>query len=325
MHVDITATAAPAPDRDRPAGSARPSRYLDVAARSLSRLTDVGPMGLWAATRAADGQYTALRVTTRDGESLDRPPAARWADSVCFRMVKGIGPRVTPDIRTEPGYADSVLGHETGTRGYAGAPVVTPNGMLVGSLCGVSFAPLSTVQLREVARWRSVVEAHADLLGVEFQAELDRMDEARDHDRDDALRSRDKLTGLPDRRGWALLLTREDERCAAVAEPLGVVVVSLDGARTARALRRGVAALREVVTDDRPVVRLGGRQFGVLAPGSTTRTVRTLSAQVEDALGGTGLRPTSGWAMRADGTGACGAWRAAEQSQLVARRVARMP
>jgi GAF domain-containing protein len=85
-----------------------------------------------------------------------------WEESFCRQMIEGNAPRVATVTAAIPAYAALTkgLGHEVAA--YIGVPLVTRDGQLFGTLCGVAFRakPLSA------ARELPLVEMMARMLST---------------------------------------------------------------------------------------------------------------------------------------------------------------
>ena len=64
---------------------------------------------------------------------------AEWA--FCAEMVRTGRPYVMPDATVDPLHHDNPLVTEVGVRSYAGAPLVTDNGQVLGGHCVVGLEP----------------------------------------------------------------------------------------------------------------------------------------------------------------------------------------
>lgn len=119
--------------------------------------------------------------------------------------------------------------------------------------------------------------------------------------------NRDPGTGLGNRRAWLQSLRLEASRSQRTGRPLAVFVLDIDGlkavndahghaagdeliGRTATAL----AAARRA-TDD--VCRLGGDEFGMVAPDTDLEQAGALAARVRGMLAGHSVPVSLGWAV----------------------------
>jgi GAF domain-containing protein len=97
------------------------------------------------------------------------PPGASvpWDSSYCRSMVSGDGPRVATVAAATPAYRDRT-GHVEWIAAYIGVPLVTRDGEVWGTLCGVS----SRAQPRSLTRFLPLVEITARMLSTLLPGEL---------------------------------------------------------------------------------------------------------------------------------------------------------
>ncbi|HYI35553.1 MAG TPA: diguanylate cyclase [Thermoleophilaceae bacterium] len=89
----------------------------------------------------------------------------------------------------------------------------------------------------------------------------------------------DKLTGIPNRRGWEERLLVETRRAARTGEPLTVAMMDIDNLKALndaqghaagdRLLRAGAAGWSNAIRETDFIARVGGDEFAVLLPNCT--------------------------------------------------------
>ena len=308
-----------------PAGRGAPQDFTDTAEQTVAGLAEVGnDLGMWFVSRVTDGVYTPL-AASGGGASAAIGTQYDWNQTLCRNILPNGGTggsAVSTDLTAEPSPAIRALAESYGSRAYAGAPILGSDGRLLGTLCGVSPEPLPGGRHGDVSHWHTLVRSHARTLGSGLETALDRLNQARIEDYGLALQSRDSITGLVDRQGWGLLLSREDERATRLAEPDGIVLVDIGQVRTARALRRAADAVREAVGTDAALARIGGRQFGLLGAGVRPEDTAALAARVDAALQAADCTAALGWAVRSGTGGLLDTWWRAEDALLRARSAA---
>jgi GAF domain-containing protein len=95
-------------------------------------------------------------------QEVVRPGAwVPWDSSFCRSMVTGVGPRVATVAAATPAYRDR-SGHVEWIAAYIGVPLVTRDGEVWGTLCGVS----SRAQPRSLTRFLPLVEMTARMLST---------------------------------------------------------------------------------------------------------------------------------------------------------------
>ncbi|CAN7278576.1 sensor domain-containing diguanylate cyclase [Rhizobium sp. LjRoot30] len=188
---------------------------------------------------------------------------------------------VVPDALADPRFADApVVTAAPHVRFYAGAPLLTPSGACIGSLCVLDTQPqdgFSTDQqfiLTDLAATVvELLEARARQIAlVATTQEIT------------YLATHDPLTGLPNRRHLSDLVST-----MKAGEAIAALYLDLDGFKSVNdrfghaigdALLQQVAArLRQVLPADATAARLGGDEFAVILGGADPMKKAALVAQ----------------------------------------------
>ena len=121
----------------------------------------------------------------------------------------------------------------------------------------------------------------------------------------------DALTGLGNRRTWRRAIDDEALRAGRYGRPTTVVVVDLDGLKRINDeqghcagdghLQQAATALRAAARSVDLVCRLGGDEFGVLAPETDAEGAVCLTSRLRTHLDRAGVPASLGVATRADG------------------------
>lgn len=121
----------------------------------------------------------------------------------------------------------------------------------------------------------------------------------------------DALTGLGNRRTWRRALDEEAARATRYPRSSAVVVVDLDGLKQVNDeqghaagdahLQRAAAAVRAASRSVDVVCRLGGDEFGVLAPETGPEGASKLASRLRAELDAAGVRASIGVATAPDG------------------------
>lgn len=302
MSVDLPSTVRAQPPV---ASSARLSAAVHtgarVAALAAAGLLDGTPEPMFdrfarLAARVAETPTALVSVVADDRQyfaglcGLAQP----WADarqtplshSFCQHVVANAAPLVVEDARQDPVLCSSLAIVDLDVIAYAGFPIFSPTGHVLGSICAIDSSPRV---------WQpGQLEALADialLVGTEL--------ERRDLIRRLAVDARtDALTGMANRRAWEEELPSALRRAERLGHPLSVVLLDLDhfNAYNDRfGHPAGDSALREIgvrwrgqIRDIDLLARIGGEEFGLLLPGCDARAaleiVNRLRAQVPESL-----------------------------------------
>ncbi len=131
------------------------------AARSaLAFLHRTVGLDVWMVTRVTDDQQVVLHAHPR--ERVPEGTAMPWDQTFCRMMVSGVGPRVSTVTAATPAYAHLMDGWTDRVAAYVGVPLVSRDGTVVGTLCGVS----DRAQPRSLTRSLPVVEMTARMLST---------------------------------------------------------------------------------------------------------------------------------------------------------------
>lgn len=205
--------------------------------------------------------------------------------SFCAHAIKQDGLLIVPDTSADPRFADNPLvTGPTGVRFYAGAPLHTPGGHRIGTLCvldrKVRAKGLTAMQSRMMQTLSAQVVAELELRRTMARLEW--------------LVCHDTLTGLPNR---LMCQERLTEALAAAtsrsnAYRVGVVMLDLDhfkqvndvfGHAAGDALLKRVAAiLAGFIRPGETAARLGGDEFILVLPDCHTNAA--LLQRMDDLL-----------------------------------------
>ena len=261
---------------------------------------------LWMVTRT-DGDDWIVLFADDQGYGVRPGQVFSWSDSLCSRMVEGQGPHIVPDIRQEAAYAQAPVTRQMQVGAYVGVPLRRADGTLFGTLCAIDPEP----QSERIRDEQDMVVLMGELLGGLLEAELASTEAARKSERLDVDITRDELTGLYNRRGWDMLVAREEERCRRYGHPACVVSLDLDdlkfyndtqGYASGDALLiRCSKALKEVTRGSDVVARMGGDEFAMLMVECDYFDAQAMLLRVQETLQGYDVRASLGMAMRKAG------------------------
>jgi len=255
----------------------RPAR---LAALTSARLLGAAPEPVFdrfarVAARVAATPVAIVSLVTDDRQcfagmcGVSQP----WADarqtplshSFCQHVVANAAPLVVEDARRDPVLCSNLAISDLDVIAYAGFPILSPDGHVLGSLCAIDGVP---------RRWDpAALDALADI-ALLVGNEIERRELVR---RLAADARTDALTGLANRRAWDEELPSALRRAARLAHPVSAVLVDVDHFKAYNDRHGhpgGDLALRELghrwsahVRDIDVLARIGGEEFGLLLPG----------------------------------------------------------
>lgn len=292
-----------------PMAPLEPFADFDAASRAtLSFLQRRLGMGLWMMTRVAGDDWVVLSTAKTDaGYDVQAGDVLRWSDSICSRMVAGLGPTIAADVGTIDAYRRAPIVADIAIDAYVGIPICAPDGALLGTLCAIDRSPQRHLDVsREDAE--SVLQLAGRLLATVLNLELDVATEARRREAAEAEAMLDDMTGLWNRRAWDRVLAAEEGRCRRYAHPVCVLSLDVDGLKAMNdrsghaagdALIRGVAeVLKESTRGHDVAARLGGDEFGALLIECVEEQGRVVVERIKRTLAARGLSASIGLARR---------------------------
>jgi diguanylate cyclase (GGDEF)-like protein len=289
--------------------------FPDFAQASTAVLADLRQrlgFGLCMVTRRTGDDRIVVHADG-DAYGVRAGDRSRWSDSLCAQMVDGHGPQIAPDARAVPAYAAApdFSAHEIGA--YLGVPLETPDGAVLGTLCGFDPAAKPGDIEAELPTLRLLARLLATILSAEMETDA----VGRWAERAQRADETDPLTGLANRRAWALASEAEEDRCRRFGTPAAVVAVELDGLKEVndsrgpttgdRLLRVAASVLADRTRSGDLVARVGGGEFAVLLLDTESAAAGIVEARLRTALDEAGVRVAVGAATRSDGDGLAGA------------------
>jgi diguanylate cyclase (GGDEF)-like protein len=309
-------------------GSEGFSDFTSAARGVLRLLHNRLGFDLWMVTRTEGDDWIVLHAEDH-GYGVKDGTVFRWADSFCFHMVEGRGPRIAPRSDAVAEYAAAPIGRQVKIGAYVGVPLSRADGSLFGTLCAIHPAP----QPAAIQAEQPLVELLSGLLSTILAAELRAAEEGRRAERAQAEAMTDALTGLYNRRGWDHLVAAEEERCRRFGHPACVVSIDLNGLKEVNdtqghaagdeLLRRCGDVLRTVLRQPDIAARLGGDEFAVLCVESDAHNTRSLIERVRTALAERGVAASFGLAGRQPAHGIVQALHQADQAMYAEKRAGR--
>ena len=140
--------------------------WPSAARATLAFLYRTVGLDVWMVTHVQEPEQVVL--LSHPQEVLPPGTSILWERSFCRTMVTGAGPRVATVAAATPAYRDLETGLPHKVAAYIGVPLVTREGTLFGTLCGLSVR----AQPRTLVRFLPVVEMTARMLSTMLPADL---------------------------------------------------------------------------------------------------------------------------------------------------------
>ncbi|MCT8089522.1 sensor domain-containing diguanylate cyclase [Acinetobacter sp. ANC 4216] len=258
---------------------------------------------LWMITRVEGKDWIVLQSEDH-GYDVQPGQVFQWADSFCFHMIAGKGPKIAPRSEDIPLYATAPINQQVNIKSYIGQPLIHEDGSLFGTLCAIDPQIKSDAIMQEV----ELVELFGNLLSNILQAELRQNEQIRQHERLEAEALRDGLTGLYNRRAWEKLVTTEEERCKRYGHPAAVFFIDLNDLKKVNdslghdrgdeLIQQTANVLRNTARSNDIVARLGGDEFVILSLENDEAGAEVLLSRLMQALKQEKIAAAIGVAMR---------------------------
>lgn len=256
----------------------------------------------WFVTRLEEDECIVMQGL--EEQSLQPGHTLHRDQTLCSKMLEGSIPRIAPDLRKHPGYAELSFNRAVATRAYMGFPLYKCDGDLYGTICGIAANPQPEPQPVQVQLFELVGKLLNALLQMELRAET----QTRRAERFAAQVLQDAMTGLFNRAGWDQLMAKEEHRCRRHGRSCVVIVIDLDELKQIndseghnagdRLIRQTAEALTQAARSEDVVARLGGDEFGIIGVNCDADGGRALLQRVLASLAERGIAASVGMSSR---------------------------
>lgn len=270
--------------------STRPFASLNESMDSLvGCLRLVVPFRLWMVTRVSGDDWSVLFADDKEGE-VKQGAVFRWCDSFCSRMVQNQGPRFATQAQSVIAYRNAPINNHLKIGAYIGQPLMSDEGVLLGTLCAVDPAESDSFTATQVQIVESITRTISTLLSVWLKWDRSRQVESKLN----LLAHTDALTGLANRHAWNLLIAEENMALQKLGENALVMILDLDGLKEVNDtfghatgddyLVNAAKVLQAQFRDGDMVARIGGDEFAVFIRSRTKEYATILIKRVKTAL-----------------------------------------
>jgi diguanylate cyclase (GGDEF)-like protein len=199
-----------------------------------------------------------------------------YPDFFCGHAIRQRDVFVVPDATQDPRFANHPLVMDAPrVRFYAGAPMVTPQDYVLGTLCVADFVPRQ-LDAKQLETLRILARQAMCQLELNLQA------------------MRDPLTNLFNRRQLEESLHREVLRARRIGAPVGVMAIDVDHFKRVNdtlghevgdsALRAIAEELASCVREEDIACRAGGEEFVIILPGTGKTALRSRAEGVRKTI-----------------------------------------
>jgi len=233
------------------------SAFRKASQEVLTYLADRHSMSLWMVTRTNADEWIVLDSQDRS-YGLKNGQLFKWSDSFCSRMVRGEGPRVSPDSNAIEAYRLAPIGQQVDIASYVGIPLYDHQHEFFGTLCAID----PCIQSSELTNSLPELELLGSLLMHVYEGEIERNRMER---RTLALANdawTDTQTGAHTLRAWEYDIRTADIQINITAQPGGVIVIHHDFAAADAAAF--VANLQSKLGGFSRIYKMGTHEFAIL-------------------------------------------------------------
>lgn len=209
--------------------------------------------------------------------------------SFCQHVVAGDAPLIVSDSRRDPLVSDNLAVPALSVIAYAGVPLRTSDGHVLGAFCAIDTSPRTWTD-EQVAVLHDL--AAAAMAEIELRATTHALLQSQEKLLQQAMR--DPLTGLLNRRGFADVARQHLAAAQRLQHPVCTVALDLDGFKSINdtfghdagdeALVELAALLTATARESDAVARLGGDEFLVMLVDTDQVGAERFASRLRDQL-----------------------------------------
>ncbi len=245
---------------------------------------------------AVVGLMDSDRLWFKSRLGLDVPQLDRQIAFCAYAIMRPDEPLVVEDLLQDPRFMNNPLVMQPpGLRFYAGAPLVDPDGLPLGTIAVVDNRPRAFSEAQ-----RAALQDLATLVMTALENRRRAIQLSR-------LATTDHLTGVANRVEFSRTLEAGMARAASTGEPFTLLYMDLDDFKEINDGHGHAAGdevlcvvARRLATQLRAgdvLARLGGDEFGIVVLNSTPETAQVLATRISEAVSAP-IALTSGGTVR---------------------------
>ena len=237
--------------------------------------------GLWMITETTDKDWTILLVENKD-YPVSEGMVLNWSDSICYQMMKGLGPNLACNVSDFPQYSAAPICSNLTINAYIGVPIYDKNGTLFGTLCAIDKNPQTHIQSDEVV----MLELFAKLLGTFLNCDNQFVQQTKTLEHLEHYAHVDQLSGLLNRNGWEHAISEEEARLQRYGGEISLLFIDIDNLKSIndthghaegdKAIKHLADLLKRRLRSSDLVARVGGDEFSILARDCTLSNAQVL-------------------------------------------------
>ncbi len=261
------------------------------------------PLNLWMVAVTEGDEWVVLALDS-EGYDVQEGDVFPWESTYCYRMTRGLGPYIAPDVLTVPAYANVEISNMLKIGAYIGYPLMYGDGSLFGTLCALHPEPID----ESIKQEHDIIHVQTRLLSTIITVELHENLLSDNLKREQRLSQIDALTGIYNRRGWDNFIRVEEQRCRRYNMSASIIIIDLDKLKLINdtnghssgdeLLCRTAKCLTGVVRPFDVACRIGGDEFAVLVIEATEEMTTNLVKRLRVALEQENIDASLGWASR---------------------------
>lgn len=276
--------------------------FEDASKAVLNHLHETLGFDLWMTTRTNEPDWIVLEIIDHSYD-VSSGDVFTWADSFCTQMIAGNGPNIAQDSNDIPAYLTAKIGTEIPIRAYIGAPILSENGELYGTLCAIDPKP----QKINIDKELPAIQLYARLLSTLLQKELELAKQQREYELLRKEANHDSLTGLLNRKAWDQALNNEEEKFKRYGSPIAVYILDLDDLKIINdakghaagdeRLKSVAQCIKSIVRSSDIVARIGGDEFAILAIEISFKKAELLLKSLRERFAQENIKISIGYTM----------------------------